>query len=105
MDEIHRLDSGTDFEFEVYNNGAPADLSSATVKRFKFRKPDFDQTRIVRDAQFLTDGTDGILYYRFDDDELDILGPWEAEVYLEFLGWKGHTSIVTFEVCSIIEDP
>ena len=98
MTDIQKDDIGTILRFTVTENGVAADISSATVKTLKLRKSDTDRTVIERTMAFTTDGSDGKVQYTTVADDIDIDGVWQAQVYLEFLSGKWHTSRVNIEV-------
>lgn len=71
--------------FRVYDlENTLLDLSQADVKKFYIKKP--DRTVISSLASFYTDGTDGILVYSSVDGDLDQLGIYEIQVYVEING-------------------
>lgn len=91
-------DIGTVFELEIRDqDNDVVDISTASVKKMKFRKP--DGTVVTNDASFSTDGTDGKIRWTTDDvDDLDQAGDWSREGYVELSSGKWHTTIVTFRV-------
>lgn len=84
-------------EVTVYKeDGTVIDISGATVKDFVFRKPDGELW--TEDATFVTDGTDGKLYYQVGVDELDQVGLWKLQVSLNLGIGIRRSTIVPFEV-------
>lgn len=77
----------------VKEDGAAVNLSSASVKKLKFRSP--GGTVFEKDAGFFTNGSDGILTYTTEGlflasgqkDEA-----WDIQAYVELSGgFQGHT--------------
>jgi hypothetical protein len=99
--EIHVGDVGTRFEVTVYEDAVALDISAATVKNFIFGKPSGDVVSVA--AGFVTDGTNGKLYYLSTGTDLDEAGNWELEVELDLSPWAGRTTRLTFVVSPILE--
>ena len=78
--EIHVGDTGTVFERTVLNGGTPMDISQATLRQFIFMKP--DKTSLTIDAEFATDGTDGVLRCTSTSTMLDQPGYWKLQVHI-----------------------
>ena len=94
-------DEGTVFEFPIKDNGAVLDLSSATIKQIKFKKPKTSTLAaetITKTASFATDGTDGILTYTTVAGDIDRKGTWYVQAYVEIPDWKGHSEVEVFIV-------
>lgn len=82
---------------QITEGGSGLDVSGASVKQIKFRKP---SGTVVTKTATGTDGESSKIEYTFTADELDEVGYWEAQPYLEGIsGWDGHGAIATeFEV-------
>ena len=93
--EIHKNDLAT-IQRTLYDGDSVVDISSATVKQIKLRAP--SGTVLTKDASFTTDGTDGKLEYTCIVSDLDEVGTWQSQVYLEMSGWTGHSDIQRFQV-------
>lgn len=97
MGTIYVGDVGTVFRVTITENDVALDISSASVTQFKFQSPG-GTTKTV-DAEFYTDGTDGILQYAVVDGDLDEEGTWILQVYLETPSpWEGHSTQYKFKV-------
>lgn len=96
MATVYVGDVGTVFRMTVIEDDVALDISSATVTQFKFKPPE-GATKVV-DADFYTDGTDGILQYSTEADLIDEAGRWILQVYLEMPVWKGHSTQFKFKV-------
>lgn len=94
--DLHVGDEGTIIYFNIKENGAAADVSTATVQKVRFQKK--DKTTVDKLTTFNSDGTDGILKYTTVTGDIDQKGRWAAQVYLELPAWKGWTSKVYFQV-------
>lgn len=98
---IQLNDVGTVFVFPITDGGATLDLSSATVKQVKFRKPKtatLAAETVTKTATFVTDGTDGLLKYTTVETDIDRKGTWSVQAYIEIPTWKGHSDIKIFIV-------
>lgn len=79
--EIHQGDIGTMFKITILDqNGEPKPLSSYTTKQLIFKKP--SGTTLTKTASFLTDGSDGIIYYTSISGDLDETGVWKLQAYV-----------------------
>ena len=96
INEIHLSDIGTTLRLTVYEGSSALDISSATTKQFKFKKPDGTTTTV--DASFTLDGSDGNLQYIVGSGFLDQAGTWQVQVYLVLPTCQGHSDRKLFEV-------
>ena len=94
-EEVHKGDTTT-IRRTIYDGTDVVDISSATVKQFKLRSP--SGVTVTKDGVFTTDGTDGKLEYTCPTSELDEVGVWQSQIYIEMPGWTGHTDIQSFMV-------
>ena len=102
--EIHINDVESLFRVRIVDDDETTsiDISTATIKKFKFLKP--DGTILVVDAEFLTNGSDGFLIYETVESDLNVVGIWILQGYVEFAsGRKYHTSIAEFKVKENVE--
>ena len=90
--EIHVDDIGTSFQMTLNECDVPVDIQAATVKEIIFKKP--DKTVVTQTAEFLTDGSDGIIYYKSVSGDLDTKGTWyiQARVTMPSGTWSSDTS-------------
>ena len=73
------------------------DISGATVKQIVIKKP--DNTILTKNGTFLTDGTDGILYYMTETSDIDQPGTYYVQMYFELDdGFEGYSSLDDFVV-------
>ena len=80
-------------------DGAVVDVSSASTKQITFRSP--HGTTYTYNASFYTDGSDGIVQYRFTIPSP--AGIWKASVYIAGVsGFSGYSETDTFHVLNII---
>lgn len=77
-------------------DGSPYSISDAITKQIVLKKP--SGTALAEDAEFLTDGSDGIIIYDAAYGYLDEDGTWEIQGFLETPSWKGHTRRGGFNV-------
>jgi hypothetical protein len=105
MNEPHVGDIGTPFILKVIkaSDKLAMNLSTATKMQFVFTKP--DGSEVVRDAEFFTNGTDGMVQYSTQAGDLDMEGDWkwQGEITLpdDFL----HTDIQIFTVLPNLRSP
>jgi hypothetical protein len=71
-------------------------IDNSQVKEFHFQKP--DGSLIVRNGQYIVDGTDGGIKYITNDTDLDQEGTWRYQVYIERGPVEIHSNIGTFRV-------
>lgn len=99
--EIHVGDVGTRFRLTLEDgDGNPVNIATATVKRLDFRKP--DGTTLERAASFLTNGSDGVIYYDTVQGDIDHVGRWMVQPYIEMPGFSGHGAKKQFNVYATI---
>lgn len=100
-DELYLHDVGTYFEVAISENHAPVDISAAVGKVITFLPPDKrmqENVALVRNAEFKTNGTDGLLVYVFVANDLHESGTWKYQVFLQLPTGSWHSTIGTFEV-------
>ena len=87
------------FEFTVTDqDNAIVDLSTAASYDLTFERPG-GNSYFVRTPAFITDGTDGQIFYVAPVDELDIDGAWKTQVHIVDTGNEEYpTDIVRFSV-------
>jgi hypothetical protein len=91
------LDKGAVLELVFKESGVVVDISAATKKQIKLRKPNGDT--LTKDGSLATDGKDGKLWYTIESGVLDVAGWWKSEGYVEFSDGKNlSTTVVGFEV-------
>lgn len=94
--ELHYGDIGTVIRITVNEDNVAKDVSGATAKAFKFRKP--SGATVNKNASFETDGTDGVLRYVTADGDLDEAGLWRVQVLLEIGTGSWSSDIAEFRV-------
>lgn len=82
----------------LVEDGAAVNLSTATSKQLVFRKP--RGVVEVKDASFVTDGTDGQLVYFTEEGFLDRPGKYQvqADVVYPGSGYDGPSQVGEFPV-------
>lgn len=99
--ELYVGDTGTEIGAIVKENGVVVDLSGATTKQIKFRKP--SGAMVTKDAEFKTDGADGHLIYVTETGFLDESGTWVAQAYVVLATpWTGHSSSFELSVKALV---
>ncbi len=95
-DKVFVGDIGTTFRATIKEDGTAVDISTATTKQLVFEKP--DGTIITRTANFVTDGTDGLIEYLSVSGDLDIGGDWRIQGIIALPAWQGRSDIVEFKI-------
>lgn len=98
-DTVFLHDEGTRLELEIQEDGEAVNISTASVKQIKFKKP--GGASVTKDADWVTDGTDGLIQYFFETGLIDEVGLWTARGYVEIGTWKGHSTVYQFAVRSV----
>jgi len=97
--EIHIGDVNTKFIVTVVDNEIPVNLSTATVKKIRFKNPvQFGGITYVQDMAFYTNGSDGILTYTVTLSDFTVAGLWSFQVYVEMPTGKWYSSAHGFKV-------
>ena len=95
--EVHQLDIGTIFEVTFKNSSdAVVNISTATVKQIIFTDP--NSVAHEQTAAFTTDGADGKIRYTTILNDLDVVGNWKLQGYIEMPTGKWHSDISKFTV-------
>lgn len=89
-------DVGTTIRLTIKEAGSPLDISTATVKTFKLRKP--SGVVVALPASFTGTGSDGKLEYVTATADIDASGPWMGQAYIEMGALKFHTTPFSFQV-------
>lgn len=88
---------GLALEIEVLQNCTTAlNLTTASVKEITVQRP--DKTTFTRTADFVTDGSDGLISIDTIAGDLTIEGTYYIQAYLELPSWQGHSDVGEFEV-------
>jgi hypothetical protein len=94
---VHNADIGTIFRLTITDTaGTVIDVSSAAVKYIYFQAPDGTKTKET--AAFYTDGTDGIIQYTAVSGDIDQVGLWQVQGYVETTDGKFFTRKASFTV-------
>lgn len=99
--EIHKGDIGTQFQVTIKDGSAAVDISSATTKLLKFKKP--SGTVLEKPALFYTDGSDGILKYDIVSGDLSEVGTWFLQGFVVFDSGTFNSDITKFKVHKNLE--
>jgi hypothetical protein len=97
--EIHIGDIGTILECTLKDGDSIVDVSEAVAAEAKtiyLLKP--DNTLIVCEAEFKTDGVDGIIRYVTVANDLDQLGKWKIQARVNLSSGTWSSDINTFKV-------
>ena len=96
--EVHLTDDGTRFIFPIVDcDGNVVPVNGATIKQVTFMKSD-KTNYFIAVCDYFTDGTDGLLEYVTQPDEIDMLGDWQVMAYVETSAGQWHSSIEIFKV-------
>ena len=94
--EIHVDDIGTKFTITIKDGDDIVDISSSLLVTLYFKKPD-DEV-IERNALFVSDGTNGQVYYNIINGDFDEAGYYKIQAKVTFVGGIFYTNIHTFQV-------
>jgi hypothetical protein len=99
--EVHVGDVNTRFLATLKDQDTTVvDITSATVMKFKFRKP--SGTVVERTASRLNAGDDGKMKYDSITNDLDEAGEWIVQGYVEVGSGKWHTDPFQFTVYPVL---
>ena len=92
---------GVAFKATIKEDGVAVDVSAASTKQLKFKRP--DGSSFTKTATFVTDGTDGKIQYVTVDGDLNMAGAWTQQGYVAGVGgFTGHSTKRSFNVDSNI---
>ncbi len=95
--EIHFGDIGTVFKVTIKDDSTVVDISTASTKQIVLKKPSGE--KLTKTANFLTDGSDGIITYTTISGDLDEAGMWKIQGYIVLSGGNTfYTDINAFKV-------
>ena len=93
LDVLRYGDVGNIIELTIKDEDeAVVDVSTATIKRITFRKP--NGARIVRTATFTNTGSDGKVQYITVAGDVDAIGTWEAQAYVKLANLSEYSSTI-----------
>ena len=95
-DEIHVGDIGTRIELTVLKDNLPLNLSTATDIDLVIGRP--TAAKLTVTPTFVTDGTDGKVYYLTVINDLSEAGIYQLQIIATFSGGKWHSEIVKMRV-------
>ena len=89
---LHVGDVGTSLRVQFMESATvPLNICDATVMKIKLQPPQSETE--VRDASFVTDGTDGMIECLTEADEINEVGAWSIQGYIETPGGKWSSQI------------
>lgn len=98
---VHNGDVGTIFRLTITDtDGTAIDVSTATVKYIYFQDP--AGTKTQQTAAFYTDGADGKIQYTTVSGDIDSIGTWIVQGYVETTLGKFWTEKDSFKVYSTL---
>jgi len=98
---VHNGDVGTIFRLTIKDTaGTAIDVSTATVKYIYFQDPSGNKSQET--AAFYTDGTDGKIQYTTTAGDIDLVGTWMVQGYVETSLGKFWTEKDSFKVYSTL---
>ena len=96
--EIHKNDANLGLRFTIKDeNDNVVNLSGAAKKDIIFKKP--NNVKFTKSGSLVTDGTDGVIQYATATGDLDTVGYWRAQCFVD-LGSSGsfYSDVVKFKV-------
>ena len=98
---VHNADLGTIFRLAITDTaGTAIDVSSGATKYIYFQDP--DGTKTQKTAAFYTNGTDGKIQYTTIAGDIDMVGTWQVQGYVETSLGKFWTKKGYFNVYSTL---
>ncbi|HXH05869.1 MAG TPA: hypothetical protein VNI83_04690 [Vicinamibacterales bacterium] len=94
--EVRLGDTGTKLRVALLDGETPVDLSALVVGKLKLRKP--DGTVIERVATVVPPPSSGVLEYTTIAGDLDQVGQWEIQAYIEVGTGQWHSTREIFVV-------
>lgn len=94
--EIRQYDIGVQFILTITEDSSALDISLATTKEIIIQTPSGTSTTYT--ATFLTDGTDGKIYYTSVDGDLDNIGQHKIQAKVVLSGGTYKSTIEKFKV-------
>lgn len=80
--------------------GAARDISTFTTTELVFEKP--DGTVVVKDVDFQTDGTDGLLAYTTADGDLTPWGSFKVQAHIANASYDECCDVAIFHVNKVL---
>ena len=98
---VHNGDIGTIFRLTITDtSGTAIDVSTAMTKYINFQDP--SGVRMQKTASFYTDGTDGKIQYTTVSGDIDSVGTWQIQGWVETSLGKFWTEKDSFKVYSTL---
>ena len=95
---LHVGDYGVvSYEATVVQNKVPYPLDTTANVHILFRRPDLTELNVVGSFSSLN-GTDGIVRYIFQQNDITVPGTWTAQVILTYSNGVVHTTEEAFYV-------
>jgi hypothetical protein len=89
---------GLSIELELREGYGSYNASSATVKKIIIKKPNGDI--VSKDAEFVNDGSNGLIRYKTVLGDLNQAGIYSVQAYVETSFFAGYSTITSFQVYS-----
>jgi len=99
MESLQLGDIGTPIILTIYRKDGTIEdhLDSVDNMDIVLKRPSGVVT--FHNASYVTDGTDGMIQYFTIADDIDELGTWHVQAYLEWIGvWEGYSTVKSFNV-------
>jgi len=96
--QIHQYDVGIQFKVSLVDSttGLARDASGAQSIQIVFQKP--SRSYMTKTGHFLTDGSDGIVFYTSTSNDLDEIGFYRIQVFLFYNDGAIRSEIGSFRV-------
>jgi hypothetical protein len=100
VEEVHQWDIGTRILFTITEDDEPIDISTCVRKKAAFKLR--DGTIFTGDLSFLTDGSDGQVYYITISGDLSVVGKCYGQAFIDMPTGEWYTEKTSFEVKDIL---
>lgn len=98
---VHNGDIGTIFRLTITDtSGTAIDVSTAATKYIYFQDP--TSAKVQKTAVFTTNGSDGKIQYTSVSGDIDMVGTWQVQGYVETSLGKFWTEKDSFKVYSTL---
>lgn len=101
--QVYVSEGGFEFRFPFKRGTAVLDISSATAKECALYPPS-GAVKVKTGADFVTDGTDGLLKYSTVAADIDEKGYWDIQGKIVLGGQEIFSSIIRVQAVIPLED-
>jgi len=97
LQSLQKNSEGVFVGVQVYDRSSIFPLTDAITKEIVLIKPETG-TKVTKTAEFETDGSDGVIGFYTETDDLDEVGVWRKQGVFDLPSGQRYTSVARFEV-------